>query len=448
MPARNKSVDALSIMEGLLKESSGDDAEAFFSSTSSRQASISDETQDEWQSSNSEGMSLRLLTDGRIGTAATTDLSRKGVLSLPSAARELAHEKWPPARFARPHKTTEDRCDESPLTSDNIRADVDQMKELVRSQSTSLRIRRAEYGVRLERIALATAAGFRGSYSKTEKWCTATIVATSTSRLATGFAVHHSTNLNNVPLEAVVSAACEQALSGLRAQSPSGRKMMTLLDPYATAQLLAILGEAFNGEAVDEGRSWLGSSRDHRVFPSTISICDDGTLPEGLRAAPWDVEGTPSRRTWLVRDGVVTSFLYDLRHARRRGTTSTANAFRSSFKHAVRIAPTNMVFEPLAELGREIPTLKGDVLRVHRFTAVNTDWTAATGRLSLRVSGRLLRDGEDVGSVTRAAIGGSIKDLFDRLIAIDVSDQWFRLGGSFRGDRLLLEDVVVSGDDS
>lgn len=75
-----------------------------------------------------------------------------------------------------------------------------------------------------------------------------------------------------------------------------------------------------------------------RVGPAELSILDDGSV-EGSGYVPWDDEGQPARRTWLVRDGVLAGRLHSASTAAAFEEPCTGNARALDFR-----------FEPLVRM--------------------------------------------------------------------------------------------------
>ena len=89
-----------------------------------------------------------------------------------------------------------------------------------------------------------------------------------------------------------------------------------------------------------------------------VTIIDDGTIPAGLGSKPFDGEGLPTRRTVVVENGVLKSYLLDTYSARKLSLRSTGNATRGP-ADAPTVSPTNFYLEAGAvspeEIVREIP---------------------------------------------------------------------------------------------
>ncbi len=95
-----------------------------------------------------------------------------------------------------------------------------------------------------------------------------------------------------------------------------------------TSALLSPIELAFNGKTVIEGASPLKDRLGERVFDKRLTLWDDATIAYGIESCPCDDEGVPSRKLALIREGVVSHFLYDLQTAALADTQSTGNGRR------------------------------------------------------------------------------------------------------------------------
>src|SRR3546814_3271594 len=67
-----------------------------------------------------------------------------------------------------------------------------------------------------------------------------------------------------------------------------------------------------------------------RVFVRGSTVGGDPHRRRGLRSRPCDAEGLPTRPLNFVEDGVLTSWVLDLRSARQLGLASTGHASRGT----------------------------------------------------------------------------------------------------------------------
>jgi len=119
-------------------------------------------------------------------------------------------------------------------------------------------------------------------------------------------------------------------------------KASIIFSPLTLAEILQfVFTPAIRADNVEEGRSPLHDKLGKEVCSKELSITDDGTLADGLATSKYDDEGVAKRRTEVIKNGVLTSFLYNTYYARKVGKESTGNAFRA--RGIVGISYTNLV---------------------------------------------------------------------------------------------------------
>jgi TldD protein len=147
--------------------------------------------------------------------------------------------------------------------------------------------------------------------------------------------------------EEVAAEAARKALTMLDArEAPSGRLPVVVGHGFGGVLLHEAVGHGLEADAVQKGASvYAGKVGEQLAEPGVIAY-DDGS-----RAGEWgsdgiDDEGTPTRRTTIIEDGRLTSYLYDLLRARKDGVESTGNGRRQSFRHIPIPRMTNTFFAP------------------------------------------------------------------------------------------------------
>ncbi|MGB1089036.1 MAG: metallopeptidase TldD-related protein, partial [Alphaproteobacteria bacterium] len=70
-----------------------------------------------------------------------------------------------------------------------------------------------------------------------------------------------------------------------------------------------------------------------QVASKGVTVVDDGTLADRRGSLSIDDEGTPTERTVLIEDGILTGYMQDRLNARLMGVAPTGNGRRQSFAH-------------------------------------------------------------------------------------------------------------------
>ncbi len=119
------------------------------------------------------------------------------------------------------------------------------------------------------------------------------------------------------------------------ARRPKGGRMSVVMGAGASGILLhEAMGHAFEADFNRKGTSIFADKMGRRICPKGIQIVDDGTLRGNRGSLNFDDEGIPGQKTYMVEDGVLTSYLHDRISAAHYGVNPTGNGRRESFRYA------------------------------------------------------------------------------------------------------------------
>jgi len=118
------------------------------------------------------------------------------------------------------------------------------------------------------------------------------------------------------------------------ASQPSPGEMPVIIGSGGGGILLhEAIGHAFEADFNRKNVSIFSDRMGSRVCREGIDIVDDGTLPGNRGSLNFDDEGIPSQKTYMVKDGILNSFLHDRISAGFYGVAPTGNGRRESFRH-------------------------------------------------------------------------------------------------------------------
>lgn len=93
------------------------------------------------------------------------------------------------------------------------------------------------------------------------------------------------------------------------------------------------IGHAFEADFIRKNTSIFSDKMGKRICRTGITIVDDGTIPGNRGALNVDDEGVPGQKTYMVTDGILTSFLHDRISASYFKVSPTGNGRRESFRY-------------------------------------------------------------------------------------------------------------------
>ena len=219
-------------------------------------------------------------------------------------------------------------------------------------------------------------------------------------------------------------------------------RMPVLFSPVGALALGLPLCEGLNGKEVYKGTSPIAQRIGERLFDAKIGIVDDGTIDGKFASSPYDDEGVPRRRNVLVDQGVLKSFVYDLKTAAQSGLESTGNASRGLWSPP---SPsfTNLSIEPgetaLADMlsGIDEGIIVEGVLGLGQGNIISG---AFSNPLALAFK---VEKGQITGRVKDLSIAGNVYEVLKDVAAVSRETEW--VYGAYRAPYLLISDMNVAG---
>jgi len=139
-----------------------------------------------------------------------------------------------------------------------------------------------------------------------------------------------------------IDLALAQALTNLESVAAPAGEMQVVLGPGWPGVLLhEAVGHGLEGDFNRKGTSAFSGRIGERVAAPGVTVVDDGAMNQRRGSLTIDDEGTPTRRTCLIEDGILKGYLQDRLNARLMGMEATGNGRRESFAHAPMPRMTN-----------------------------------------------------------------------------------------------------------
>ena len=427
--------------------------EAFLTHEKTFEARAFDGAVDSVSSAEPRGAGIRLVDGGRVGFSYTTDLSADGLSVCLDRARTNARyasedeavvlaEPW----HAAPPEVTGLVDPEQPgvTAEDKVRFTVALERAAHGADPRIRTVEDAVYSDSEATVAIATSTGIAGTYSRTDAWGYSVAIAEDGGDTQVGFDFGLAHGLSGLDPELLGRRSADKALSVLGAKKIPSARMPVVFDPYTSGQFLGVISSALTGEAVQKGRSLFAGKLGTSVA-GAVTLIDDGTIAGAPASAPWDDEGTPTRRTEVITGGVLAAYLYDLVSATRDGTSSTGNASRAGFKSGPGPSPTNMAFDPTGQSRQELLAQAGRAFLVQDFHGVHSGANAVSGDFSVGATGRLIENGELTQPVKEVTIAAPMLEILSGIVAIADDRRWLPFGGSFGGATTLISEMTVAG---
>ncbi|HTZ96036.1 MAG TPA: metallopeptidase TldD-related protein [Terriglobales bacterium] len=240
--------------------------------------------------------------------------------------------------------------------------------------------------------------------------------------------------------EHVGKVAAERTIRRLGARKIKTAHVPVVFDPLVATSIIDHIFEGVNGDSVYRGASFLAGKLGQKIAADRVNLIDDGTMVGGFGTSPFDGEGIPTRRTVVIENGVLKSYLLNTYTAKKLGMQTTANAARG-LAGTPGIGPGNYYLQPGTKTPKEIIAEIKEGLYVTEFLGHGAN--LVTGDYSRGASGLWISNGELTYPVEEITVAGNLKEMFLNISDIG-SDLEFR--GAIACPTIRIDGLTVGGE--
>jgi PmbA protein len=239
--------------------------------------------------------------------------------------------------------------------------------------------------------------------------------------------------------ESIGIKAAERTLRRLGARKIASTTVPLVFDSETARSLLETLFDAVNGDSIYRQSSFLEGKLGEKIADSSITVVDDGTIPNGFGTMPFDGEGVPTRRTVVVEKGVLKSYLLNTYTAKKLGLKTTGNAARA-LAGTPSIGYGNFFLEKGARSPQEIIA---DIKQgLYIVDLIGFGVNLVTGDFSRGATGIWIENGELTYPVEEITVAGNLKEMFNNISEIG-NDLEFR--SSIASPTLRIDGMTIAG---
>ncbi|MFM7616532.1 MAG: TldD/PmbA family protein [Actinomycetes bacterium] len=395
----------------------------------------------------SEGISVRVVVDGRVGVASAGSLDPDIVADVLADARDNARFAEPdefaglatPAEIGDVPVAALDLWREDVLatpTADKVVMALELERALAGADARIRGVESAGYGDSAVESVLLSTTGIEARVRRTSASMSASALAGPEDGTQTGYGFTRGRAVGDLDPGSVVTDAVLRSTRLLGATQPTTQRVPVVLDPLVARSVISLWVSAMSAESVQKGRSMFAERLGERIAPEFVDLVEDPTDPDAPGAAPFDSEGVPTRRVDLVRAGVLAAFLHDVTTARRGGTVTTGSSLGGG--PGARATSLRPGARGQAEIVASLPL----GLYVQSISGIHSGTSTASGDFSVGATGLMIRDGAFAEPIREATIASTLPRMLLDLAEVGADRDWMRFGGA---STLLIGEMMLSG---
>lgn len=260
-----------------------------------------------------------------------------------------------------------------------------------------------------------------------------------------GFEKWIGTSFSDLNPKEMAKSACDKAIKSLNAKTLKSEKLPIVFNNECFSDLLTVFASSFYAENVQRGFSKLKGKLNEKIANEKVNIRDDAFFEKSIVKTSFDSEGVPCSDKVVVLDGVLKTFLYNTKSAKKDNVESTGNGYKGSIKSSLSTSTTNFYL---------VPTNNGDIFKdikkgvfITELSGLHAGVNTISGDFSLSFDGFLIEDDKVTTPIEQMTVAGNfydmlfdIKDVFNNL-AFDFPDGL----GAIGSPSVLVNELSISG---
>lgn len=240
----------------------------------------------------------------------------------------------------------------------------------------------------------------------------------------------------------LATEAVTKALNKLNSISIDSKPYGVIIENDAFADLLGAMSGIFSGEAVQKGVSKLKGKIGEVIANSIVTITDNPHLKDGYGSAPFDAEGVPTQCKHLIENGILKTYLHNLKTAKKDNIKTTGNAAKGGYKGTMGISTFNLYLEKGNLSFQELLDKLQNGVLITGFSGLHSGLNSISGDFSLATEGFLIENGAITKPLNQVTSAGNFFDLLKNIEYIG-TDLKFNLSG-VGSPSLLIKNISIS----
>ncbi|MBD2178087.1 TldD/PmbA family protein [Pseudanabaena sp. FACHB-1998] len=254
-----------------------------------------------------------------------------------------------------------------------------------------------------------------------------------------------SRDFANLDVKGCVTETAEKTISHLNYEKIKSGKYLVVFSPEAFLSLISAFSSLFNAQSIlDKNSLSTPESIGSQIASPLLDVSDDELHIGNIGASTFDGEGTPTRLTPLISNGILTNFLHSSVTARRLNAKPTGNgsvgakvSVSPNFFHIQRSSAANASNEKVYDMATVENALLIDDLQ-----ALHAGVQSSQGSFSLPFDGWMINKGNLV-SIESATVAGDILDLLKSIVYVEPT---VKITPSGVAPQIWVEGLSITGE--
>lgn len=216
------------------------------------------------------------------------------------------------------------------------------------------------------------------------------------------------------------------------------KKYDIVLSSNVASRIIDHLQDMLSAELIHQKKSCLENKLNEKVFSNKLTILEEPRNKDYPGYIIFDKEGTPTSNKELIKNGVVKSYLYDIKEAKVDKISSTGNKYNGIAGRNMYIVPGDKKLEDL------LKTIDNGIYITHYMGSMGSSINTTSGNISMQIFGYIIENGQLICGFEPAVLTTSIFEILSNIEEIG-NDLKFIMRSS-ASPSLYIKCISVAGE--
>ena len=398
---------------------------------------------DEYKDANSSSISLKVLKDGKIGSASTTIFDNpERLLEEAITNYEIIDSEEENLFYDGSGEYLDIKSyygEFEKLSVKEKMENLNKMFEIASKDSNIMMVPMTVLAHQTTEVAMANTLGLDKTYKGDGGYAYLSVVAKDKSPRS-GFWYGLAPRPINLNVEEISKRAVEEAKAKIGAKSvKSGKYRVILRNDEFSSLLSTMLIPMISAENAQKNMSPLKNKLGEKISSKILKIKDVPFYEGSLSNAAFDSEGVPTKEKSIIENGEFKTFLYNLKTAKKEGRESTGNASGRG------ISPINLLVEPGEKSFEELLKELNNGIIITSLEGLHSGANPISGEFSLGAQGLKVENGEITEGVEQITISGNFLDILKKIESVG-NDMWISFEGTITPS-IIISEIDIAGNE-
>ena len=211
-----------------------------------------------------------------------------------------------------------------------------------------------------------------------------------------------------------------------------------ILNNEVASQIISHLQDMLSADLIHQKKSCLENKLNEHVFSNKLTIVEEPRNKDYPGYTIFDKEGTSTINKELIKNGIIQTYLYDIKEAKVDKISSTGNKYNGIGTRNMYVTPGD---KSLDELFKEIST---GIYITNYMGSMGSSINSTSGNISMQIFGYVIEDGKLISGFEPAVLTTSIFELLSNIEAIGNDLKFSSLSAA--SPSLYIKDISIAGE--